>query len=193
MARALDTLKQEHRDMEKLLHALERQLAAFDDGKPVDYEIVEAIVDYSFAYPDLCHHPVEDAIYERLRQRDRGALDRRVDLQAEHRKLAELTRKFSALLKGVMQEIHTPRDWFSKTARDYVDFTRNHMEMEERYFFPVAEAVLTADDWSGIEARIDSEQDPLFSARVHRRLQRLRDDILAWEEDAEPTAQRSNA
>ncbi len=193
MARALDTLIQEHRDMEKLLYALERQLAAFDEGKTVDYEIVEAVIDYSFAYPDLCHHPVEDAIYDLVRQRDPGALNGRVDLEAEHKKLAELTRKFSALLKGVMQETPTPREWFDKTARDYIDFTRNHMEMEEQYFFPVADAVLSNDDWQHIEARLDSEEDPLFSARAHDRFQRLREDILAWEDNGETSAQRSNA
>ena len=136
MARALDTLIQEHRDMEKLLHALERQLAAFDEGELIDYEIVEAIVDYSLAYPVLCHHPVENVIYDLICQHDPGALNSRVNLEAEHKKLAELTRKFSALLKGVMQETPTPRKWFDKTARDYIDFARRHMEMEEKYFFP---------------------------------------------------------
>ena len=36
MAKALDTLRQEHRDMEKLLLALERQLQAFAAGQIVD-------------------------------------------------------------------------------------------------------------------------------------------------------------
>ena len=67
------------------------------------------------------------------------------------------------------------------------------MEMEEKYFFPVAETVLTDDDWRLIEARLDSEEDPLFSARVHDRFQRLREDILAWEESGEAPAERSNA
>ncbi len=193
MARLLDNLKQEHQDMEKLLCALERQLALFDEGKPIDYEIVEAIVDYSFAYPDLCHHPVEDAIYEIVRQRNPDALDPRVDLEAEHKRLAELTNKFSSLVKAVLQETPTPRDWFDKTARDYIDFTRHHMEMEEKYFFPAAASALSDADWRLLEARVDSQQDPLFSPRVQDRFKRLRDDILAWEQSAEATGQRSNA
>ena len=193
MARLLDTLKQEHRDMEKLLRALERQLTLFDEGKPIDYEIVEAVVDYSFAYPDLCHHPIEDAIYELVRQRNPDAIDARVDLEAEHKKLADLTNKFSSLVKAVLQENPTPRDWFDKTARDYIDFTRRHMEMEEKFFFPAAASVLSDADWSLIESRVDSKQDPLFSPRVQDRFRRLRDDVLAWEQGSEPSGQQSNA
>ena len=193
MTRLLETLKQEHRDMEKLLRALERQLALFDEGKPIDYEIVEAIVDYSFAYPDLCHHPVEDAIYELVRQRNPEAIDARVDLEAEHKRLADLTNKFSSLVKAVLQENPTPRDWFDKTARDYIDFTRHHMEMEEKYFFPAAANALSEADWSLIESRVDSKQDPLFSPRVQDRFRRLRDDVLAWEQSSGSGRQRSNA
>ena len=188
MAKALDALQREHRDMEKLLGDLERQLEAFDGGRVVDYDIVEAVVDYSFCYPDLCHHPVEDAIYDRIRQRDPSALNARVDLEAEHKKLAELTRKFSALLKGVMQETPTPREWFDKAARDYIDFTRRHMEMEEKYFFPVAKVVLTESDWSEIDNRLASTEDPLFSSRVQQRFRRLRDEILAWDKSEESAA-----
>ncbi len=179
--------------MERLLRALERQLAAFDEGETVDYEIVEAVVDYSFAYPDLCHHPIEDAIYELVRQRDPGALSSEVDLEAEHKKLAQLTSKFSGLLKGIMQETPTPREWFDKVARDYIKFTRHHMEMEEKHFFPAAERALTKADWDQIEGRIDSDRDPLFSAKVQERFHRLREDILAWEESAGSATQRSNA
>ncbi len=182
MAKALDTLRQEHRDMEKLLLALERQLQAFAAGQIVDYEIVEDVVDYSLAYPDLCHHPVEDLIYEKVKQRDSGAFGDRIDLEAEHKRLATLTERFSSLLKGVRQETPTPRDWFDKTARDYIDFTRRHMELEERYFFPVAEKMLQAPDWAAIEARLADTEDPLFSGDVQRRFRRLRDEVLAWDE-----------
>ncbi len=192
MARAIEILKQEHRDMEKLLRALERQLANFDEGGPVDYDIMEAVVDYSFAYPDLCHHPVEDAIFELVERRKPGALSSRVDLAAEHKKLADLTRKLASLLDSVVQETPTPREWLEKTARDYIDFTRHHMDMEEKYFFPVAETALNDDDWQEIEARLASEDDPLFSPRARDRFSRLREDILSWESSGAAT-QRSNA
>ncbi len=211
MAKVLGTLRQEHRDMEKLLLALERQLQAFEVGLMVDYAIVEDVVDYSFAYPDLCHHPVEDLIYEKVKQRSPGAFGGRIDLAAEHKRLATLTErfsslvkaalretparprpatltaKFSSLLKGVLQESPVPRNWFKKAARDYVDFTRHHMDREERYFFPVAENVLQAPDWAEIEARIADTEDPLFSSSAQNRFRRLRDEVLAWD-DGRPAA-----
>ena len=189
MAKALDTLRQEHKDMAKLLRALEHQLEAFEARQTVDYEIVESVLDYSFAYPDLCHHPLEDLIYAKIRSRYPSALD----LEEEHKQLAELTRKFSGLLEGIMQETPMPRDWFARTARNYINFARRHMEMEETYFFPVAEKSLTDEDWREIEARIDSTDNPLFSSPVQDRFRRLRDEILSWEDAGPPASSKTNA
>jgi hemerythrin-like domain-containing protein len=56
----IEILRQEHRNIEKLLRVLERELNVFDRGERPDYEVVLAVIDYFKDYPDICHHPKED-------------------------------------------------------------------------------------------------------------------------------------
>jgi hypothetical protein len=67
MAYVIEILRQEHRNIEKLLRVLEQELNVFSRGERPDYEVVLAAIDYFKAYPDACHHPKEDMIFERLR------------------------------------------------------------------------------------------------------------------------------
>ncbi len=90
--------------MAKLLSALERQLAVFDQGESPDYDIVQGVIDYCLNYPDLYHHPKEDLVLERLQAVDPVAAAGIGDLAAEHQDLANLTRRFAAAVHAM-----TPR------------------------------------------------------------------------------------
>jgi hemerythrin-like domain-containing protein len=57
--------------------------------------------------------------------------------------------------------------------------------MEEQYFFPVASAELSTDDWAEIDRTITREEDPLFGTAVSREFADLRDSILEWESQDE--------
>ncbi len=60
MIEIIEVLKHEHRNIEKLLQVLERELSIFDRGDRPDYEVVLAMINYFIDYPASCHHPKED-------------------------------------------------------------------------------------------------------------------------------------
>src|SRR6516165_6053004 len=66
----IEVLRQEHRNIERLLRVLERELGVFDRGDRPDYGVILAVIDYFKDYPDSCHHPKEDIIIEKLKTRD---------------------------------------------------------------------------------------------------------------------------
>jgi hemerythrin-like domain-containing protein len=70
MTYVVEVLRQEHRNIEKLLRILERELSVFDRGNRPNYEVVLGVIDYFKDYPDSCHHPKEDIIFEKLQLRD---------------------------------------------------------------------------------------------------------------------------
>jgi hemerythrin-like domain-containing protein len=70
MIEIIEVLRQEHRNIEKLLGVLERELSVFVRGDRPDYEVVLAVIDYFKDYPDSCHHPKEDIIVEKFKARD---------------------------------------------------------------------------------------------------------------------------
>ena len=69
MVEIIEMLLQEHRDIEKLLDVVEKELNVFDRGERPDYEVINAVIDFFQKYPDSCHHPKEDIIYEKFKTR----------------------------------------------------------------------------------------------------------------------------
>ena len=73
MPRAIAQLQLDHRNMTRLLDLLRRELDAYRAGQALDVDLLGSIMEYSLHYPDLCHHPLENLIYEKLVQRDPAA------------------------------------------------------------------------------------------------------------------------
>jgi hemerythrin-like domain-containing protein len=185
MPEALRRLQEEHRNIMRLLDALEQQLAVFDTAKQPDYDVLAAIADYFTGFPDRCHHPKEDLILQRLRGRDPAAAAKVDDLEAQHKRIGELAVHFKEAVQNVLDEVEVSREAFDAVARQFIAEQRRHLQMEEQYFFPVASAKLSADDWAEIDRTITQEEDPLFGRAVSREFADLRDSILEWESQDE--------
>src|SRR5437868_15178261 len=85
-AMVIEILRQEHRNIEKLLVVLEQELSVFARGERPDYEVVHAIIAYFQVYPDAYHHPPEDMVFEKLKVRDPAAAANIGDVAADHRR-----------------------------------------------------------------------------------------------------------
>ncbi len=88
MHEILEMLCQEHRDTVGLLNALEKQVATFERGDAPDYEVIGATLEYFLNFPDLHHHPKENLVFTKLRERDASAAASVGDLHREHEELA---------------------------------------------------------------------------------------------------------
>ena len=84
MPKIIDILLEEHQNIEKLLLVLEHELEIFDSGGRPDYEILQTMIQYFQDYPESCHHPKEEMIFEKLKARDPAAAKRFGDVEAEH-------------------------------------------------------------------------------------------------------------
>lgn len=183
MSEVIRILRREHANISKLIKTLERQIAVFEnDGEP-DYDIIEGIADYFLSFPDLYHHPKENMIFAKLRERDPQAARKIGDLQREHDEIASRTREFTAAVRSLLVDARDPATPFDKRARDFVDFQRAHMEKEEKDFFPAALRILTPQDWEELEAKMTDQEDPLFGERVGERYEALHANILQWERE----------
>lgn len=72
----IDLLLREHRNIDLLLAALQRELEIFEGGIGPDYEVIRAIISYFEVYPELYHHPQEDLIFEAQGSRSRCSCNR---------------------------------------------------------------------------------------------------------------------
>jgi hemerythrin-like domain-containing protein len=183
MSAIIDTLRRDHRNFDELLRVLEQEMAVFDRTERPDYELLEAIVGYFEDYSDRCHHPREDAVFEKLKERDPAAAAAVGDLEAEHVEVAKGLRRFASVVEAILVERDIPREDFDKVVRDFIDNERRHMKMEEETFFPAALEALTAADLTELDGRLTDEKDPLFAGEPEQRFAALRRRIVQWEKD----------
>lgn len=188
MADMMQRLGEEHRNIARLLDILERQLAIFQRGERPDYDVLSAIADYFTGFPDRCHHPKEDLILRRLRDKYPAAAEAVGDLEGEHDRIGTLALDFRQAVHNVMDGMEMPRESFQAVLRHFIDDQHQHMQMEQERFFPIAQQHLTPEDWAELEAAASDEADPVFGSQVAAEFESLRKAIMGWqaEDDAVP-------
>jgi hemerythrin-like domain-containing protein len=180
MTRIIELLHGEHRDVEKLLNVLEDELKVFDRRERPDYEVIQAIISYFQDYPDCCHHPKEDMIFDKLKARDPSAAKRVGDVEAEHRQETERLDRVARVVRNVLLDREIARQTFSDVMRDFIDHQRVHMVMEERTLFPAAANALRPEDWQEIDSKWNDKTETLFNVAMEEKFHSLRDRILRW-------------
>jgi hemerythrin-like domain-containing protein len=187
MPKIIDILLEEHQNIEKLLLVLEHELEVFDRSGRPDYEILQTIIQYFQDYPERCHHPKEEMIFEKLKARDPAATKRFGDVEAEHEIEARRLRSFARAVDSVLADQEILRESVHLAVHDFIEHQRQHLEKEERLLFPAALKALRKEDWAEIDARLDDRKDPLFDAEVEERFHNLQKTILRWEQETEET------
>ena len=181
----IERLSREHRNIEKLLTVLERELEVFDRGDRPDYEVIRAVISYFEVYPEVYHHPQEDLVFGKLRTRDAAAAAKIGDLAREHQKGAQRLRTVAHVIDNVLADREILRQNVDTIVRDFIEHERRHMMMEDRDFFPAALKALKPQDWTEIASAVTSRKDPLFSDVAEERFNALRTHIMQLEQEAE--------
>jgi hemerythrin-like domain-containing protein len=185
MIEIIEILRQEHRNIEKLLRVLERELNVFDRGDRPDYDVVLAVIDYFRDYPDSCHHPKEDIIVRKFKARDPVAAAAIGDLEAEHQEGARRLRRVAQAVESVLSDRDLMRQTVDDIIRDFINHERRHMAMEERVMFPAVLEALGPEDWADIALQMADRYGPPWQPDFEERFSTLRRNILEMEEEAE--------
>ena len=181
MTNALTTIRWEHHSIEAVLHALGYFVDQMWAGKRApENKVFRAMLQYIDLFAEHLHHPKEDRhLFRRLRLRTHRADDVLDLLDADHRRGAEkilrLQQAFLRYEEGGPAYFYA----FAMTYRDYARFYRAHMRCEEEMLFPLAEEVLTEDDWREIEAAFAGHGDYQVSPQTKHDLDKLFDHILS--------------
>ena len=184
MASVLEALREEHRNIARLLSALEHQVDVFALGGDPDYDIIRGVADYFEEFPDRRHHPKEDVIFARLKAVDPMAASVIGDLAGEHRAVHQRIGQFRQDIDQLLGDSDIARDEVVDAARRFIEAERRHMRKEEEVFFPLAERRLTLADWTAIEDQLARRADPLFGGKVEDRFRKLSERLIAWEEES---------
>src|SRR5262245_4571139 len=160
MPEILAHLQIDHRNMRQLLRVLEEELQAYEARGSADFDLMKQILEYTLHYPNLVHHPREEALFRRLLERDPPSKVMVGDLTKDHERLAHLTHRFAAALHNVAHDVELPRALFSKLADEYVSGSRQHLDTEQKKFFPRLIAVFSEQRWAGCDGLARSRWHP---------------------------------
>jgi hemerythrin-like domain-containing protein len=131
-------------------------------GTLPDFAALRAMLFYVDEFPEKRHHRKEsELLFPKLRARtplNRELLDRLDDDHARgERSIRDL--EHALLAFEMLGEIR--RQAFEDAAQRYVDFYLAHMRLEEQHVLPLAERVLTEDDWAELDEAFSANRDPL--------------------------------
>lgn len=131
-----------------------------------DFKTLRAMLFYVDEFPEQRHHRKEsEVLFPKLRARTpraREVLDR---LDHEHAIGERRIRDLQHALLAFEMMGESRRETFERAAQAYVDFYLAHMRLEETEILPLAEQVLSEDDWSDIDAAFAANRDPLTGHR----------------------------
>jgi hemerythrin-like domain-containing protein len=189
MVEIIEMLREEHRNIEKLLDVLEQELNVFDRSERPNYEVINAVIDFFQKYPDSCHHPKEDIVYEKFRTLAPEQAASIADLRDEHREGALRLRRVAQAIDNVLSDQDLLRESVDLIVRDFIDGERKHIALEDQVIFPAIADILRPGDWADIALKLADRFGPPSEADFEEQFSTLRRNILDLE--AEAAAQRS--
>ena len=152
--RALAILRDEHRSLAAVLHALQGLVDA--EASP-DPALLRAMLFYIEQFPERLHHPKEEQhLFARLRQRSDECDAMLLELESQHRAGAAQFASLRTLLDGGDMRL------FAQAAHDFAQQQWRHMSAEETLVLPAASRHLQPADWAAIASTFEANADPRF-------------------------------
>jgi hemerythrin-like domain-containing protein len=162
----VSALQAEHRYAALLLDVLEERLAAPSRGDPVDRDALLSGMTYMTQHLDGYHHLREDALFERLVERDPRLAKAIAKIRQEHRSIGAAGKRLVAALGRLTPGSRRGEAAVVAAVGDYVGAMRAHMGVEERELFPRARQVLGEDDFAAVDQDFMRVVDPIFEASL---------------------------
>ena len=127
-----------------------------------DFGALRAMLFYVDEFPEQRHHRKEtELLFPKLRARTPLSRELLDELDADHAKGERRIRELEHALLAFEMIGEPRREAFEHAATQYVEFYLAHMGREEREILPLAQRVLTADDWAELDEAFEANRDPL--------------------------------
>jgi len=168
-------IRQEHAALAAMLRSVIMLLDQYRrKGSPPDFAALRAMLFYVDEFPEKRHHRKEsELLFPKLRARtpiSRELMDR---LDNDHAWGERRIRHVEHALLAFEMLGNARRAAFERAMGEYVDFYLDHMAMEEREILPLAEKVLTPDDWEELDEAFGRNRDPLTGHAPEREYEAL--------------------
>ena len=156
-------IREEHAALAAMLRSILLLLTQHRrQGTLPDFTALRAMLFYVDEFPEQRHHRKEtELLFPKLRMRSPLARDVLDGLDRDHASGERSIRDLEHALLGFEMMGEPRRRAFEDAAERYVSFYLAHMATEEQHILPLAEKVLTDDDWAELDQAFSANCDPL--------------------------------
>jgi hemerythrin-like domain-containing protein len=160
----LDTLMEEHRGFQTMLSVLEASAARVSRGLALPEGMLPALLDFFEYFTDGHHVREEHWLFPLLAEHGIGQDQSVVNaLLAQHDAGRAYTTKMRADVDRLTRGDTSVRDSFAGHANGYVELIREHIRIEDSYFYGVAEGILSQAEKDSISEAFGRESSSRMS------------------------------
>ena len=168
-------IRDEHSALAAMLRSILLLLAEHRRRKTLpDFASLRAMLFYVDEFPEKRHHRKEsELLFPKLRARtpmSRELMDR---LDDDHERGERKIRNVEHALLAFEMLGESRREQFETAMERYVDFYLAHMALEEREILPLAERVLTKEDWDQLDESFRANRDGLAGCEPEEEYRQL--------------------
>jgi hemerythrin-like domain-containing protein len=139
-----------------------------------DFATLRAMLFYIDEFPEKRHHRKESQLlFPKLRARSPLWRDLFDKLEEDHALGEQRIRHLEHALLAYEMMGESRREAFEKAVRAYASFYIEHMALEESKVLPMAERVLTEQDWADLDEAFGANRDPLTGREPDEQYRRL--------------------
>jgi len=160
---AIRIIREEHQALSAMLSSLHLLLRQHrQDGAPVRFDVLRAMLFYIDEFPERRHHRKEsDLLFPLIRQRSDRAAEALEKLDRDHGVGERAIRDLEHALLAWEMLGESRRAHFEQAVERYLSFYLKHMQMEEEIVLPLAQQVLEPADWAVLDEAFGENRDPL--------------------------------
>jgi hemerythrin-like domain-containing protein len=160
---SIQIINEEHATLTAMLQSLLMMIKRGPLNEPeLFFDVLRSMLFYIDEVPEKQHHPKETKFFFPLVAKRSDACAEAIQrLKKEHRQGETAVRELQHLLLAWEILGDSRRAAFEAAAKQYFDFYKAHMHLEETLIIPQALRVLTAQDWTTIDAAFALNADPL--------------------------------
>lgn len=161
----LRQLHTDHHHIKLLLRCLDKEVDCFDFDcqRTSDLALMLSAFDYFKVYPDKWHHPSEDIIFNRLLKKNTAHSKIIKQLLQEHQAIISETIAIEKLFRTAADDCIVPTNDLLSSAHHFIALQRSHLEVENKFIYPLMDKAFSAEEWKEIEMEIKVQSDPLFN------------------------------
>lgn len=166
---ATETLKHEHRVIELVLGAIDREARKATRGEPVDPAFFAQAIDFIRTFADKCHHGKEEGVLFKVMAEkgvpvEGGPIGVMLGDHEEGRRFVRAARE--ALDQNDLRAT-------AENLMKYTALLRQHIMKEDNVLYPMAERVMSQDELDDLIERFEKVERQEMGEGIHERYHEL--------------------